>query len=558
MDDTHDGTAPEPRRRLRHRLPVRLRHHGWKAGVFGAGLLALVLLLGPTRIMPYVTSALVPDDEITQDVEGAVDLFADGSHTIEVTFDEQEYAEMVDTFQEEGEKEYIQADIVIDGTEIDDVGLRLKGNSTLMSLRGDTGAPGGGTAPTGTASAEGAATDGDARDGARAGGPSGVSLSEEEPENLPWLISFDEYVEGRAYQGRTELALRPAASGSDTALNEALALELTAAAGQATQDHTLTSFAVNGGEGAVRLLLESPDAAWARRLGDGVLYKGRADGSFDYLGEDPTEYEEAFKQINAEGAYDLTPVMGLLRFVEEADDAEFAEELGEHLDVDSFARYLALQDLISNGDAMDGPGNNFYLWYDITEDRFTVLSWDLNLAFGGMGGTGGPTGGADRDTETEDTGAPGSGEPPQGMEMPEGMEPPQGMEPPEGMEMPEGGGPGGGGGRGSGALKERFLANADFAALYEAAHADLYTELVESGTADDLLASVTARAETAGDTAAAEVGATLAERITAITAEPGGSAAPTGGAAPGGQGTADDAGPTPDDTARGTDGSAGS
>ncbi|MFL1430711.1 MULTISPECIES: CotH kinase family protein, partial [unclassified Nocardiopsis] len=521
-DTAAQGTAAQdtaaPRPGLRHRVPARLRHHGWKVAVLAAGLVAVLLLLAPTRIMPYVTSALVPDDEITEDIEGTTDLFADGSHTIEVTFDEQEYAELVDAFQEEGEKEYIRADIVIDGTGIEDVGLRLKGNSTLMSLRG------------------GGREDEAEEETGGGGGPSGVTLSEDAPEDLPWLISFDEYAEGRAYQGRTELALRPAASGSDTALNEALALELTEAAGQDTQDHTLTSFTVNG-ETSVRLLLESPDAAWATELGDGVLYKGRAGGSFEYLGEDPTEYGEAFKQINAEGAYDLTPVMGLLRFVEESDDTEFAEELDEHLDVESFARYLALQDLMSNTDAMDGPGNNYYLWYDISEDRFTVLSWDLNLAFGGMGGgMGGPMGGAAEEEQASE-----------GAEAPEGTQPPEGMEMPEGMEPPEGGFPGGGGERGegggmstggSGALKERFLANADFEALYESAHADLYTELVASGTAADLLAEVTAQAEAAGDTGAAEVSESLAESLAEITEEP---SADTGFPAPGGQAPGDQA-----------------
>ncbi|MFY7070535.1 CotH kinase family protein [Nocardiopsis changdeensis] len=505
-DTAAEGAAPRPR--LRHRIPARLRHHGWRAAVLAAGLVAVLLLLAPTRITPYVTSAPVPDDGITEDIEGTADLFADGSHTIEVTFDEQEYAEMMDAFQEEGEKEYIRADIVIDGTGIEDVGLRLKGNSTLMGLRGG-----------GREEEEGAG-----------GGPGGVALSEDAPEDLPWLISFDEYAEGRAYQGHTELALRPAASGSDTALNEALALELTEAAGQTTQDHTVTSFTVNGEGTAVRLLLDHPDAAWAAGLGDGVLYKGRAGGSFDYLGEDPTEYEDAFKQVNAEGAYDLTPVMELLRFVDEADDAEFAEELDGHLDVESFARHLALQDLVSNTDGMDGPGNNYYLWYDLSEERFTVLSWDLNLAFGGMGG-GGPTGGGGGGTP-EGTEAPQGTQPPAGMEFPEGMEPPEGMglpegaEPPEGVEPPQGGFPGGergeGGGMsmgGSGALKERFLADAGFEALYESAYADLYAELVGSGTAADLLAEVTARAEEAGDTTAAEVSAGLAERLEAITAE---------------------------------------
>ena len=255
---------------------------------------------------------------------------------------------MLSTFREDGEKEYIRADITIDGTLIEDVGLRLKGNSTLQSLSNNSMGGGGGGGMT--------------------------QLFEDNPEELPGLMSFDEYEEGRAYQGMTEIALRPATSGSEVAINEALALELTAESGQITQDYTITSVTVNGSESAARIVVDAPDTEWADELGSGVLYKARAGGSLDYVGDDPTEYEDSFRQINAEGAYDLQPVMTLMKFLNESTDEEFAEELDDYVDTESFAKYLATQEILSNNDAMDGPGNNYYLWYDTTEKQFTVLS----------------------------------------------------------------------------------------------------------------------------------------------------------------------------------------
>src|SRR5699024_12108807 len=91
--------------------------------------------------------------------------------------------------------------------------------------------------------------------------------------------------EGRAYQGHIEIALRPAASGSDTALNEALALSLTAESGQTTQDYSFTSVSVNGGDSAARLVLDAPDAQWADAHANGQLHNGRADGAIDHLRE---------------------------------------------------------------------------------------------------------------------------------------------------------------------------------------------------------------------------------------------------------------------------------
>ena len=393
---------------------------------------------------------------------------------------------MLSTFREDGEKEYIRADITIDGTLIEDVGLRLKGNSTLQSLSNNSMGGGGGGGMT--------------------------QLFEDNPEELPWLISFDEYEEGRAYQGMTEIALRPAASGSEVAINEALALELTAESGQITQDYTFTSVTFNGSESAARIVVDAPDTELADELGSGVLYKARAGGSLDYVGDDPTEYEDSFKQINAEGAYDLQPVMTLMKFLNESTDEEFAEELGDYVDTESFAKYLATQEILSNNDAMDGPGNNYYLWYDTTEKQFTVLSWDLNLALSGMGGM-------QQDTETgtatdiDDTATTGEMPTlPEGKEMPEMPQPPEGMEMPDGMEMPggeEGEGAGPSGGSDSGILKERFLDNEEFYAMYEQAYAELYQQLIASGYAEETLNELTTRAEEAGD----EGAATLAESI---------------------------------------------
>ncbi|XKK42285.1 CotH kinase family protein [Nocardiopsis sp. ARC36] len=252
-------------------------------------------------------------------------------------------------------------------------------------------------------------------------------------------------------------------------------------------------------------------------------------------GGDPTDYEEAFKQVNAEGAYDLQPVMDLLEFVGEADDEEFARELEEHLDTESFARYLALQELMSNGDGMDGPGNNYYLWYDTRDARFTVLSWDLNLSFGGMGGAPGGTGEPEGETPPGGTEAPEGVGAPEGGAAPEGAQTPGGAAPPGDADMPGGTGetgadgmPGGAGAGGSGALKDRFLDNEGFRQMYEEAYSELHASLVADGTASELLESAVARAGAAGDTGAAGAGEALAERIAAIADAPGEDGSPGG------------------------------
>ena len=66
-------------------------------------------------------------------------LFGDGaSPEVSIEWDEAAYADMIAAYEADGSKEWIQADITIDGTLVSDIGVRLKGNSTLRSLSGDS------------------------------------------------------------------------------------------------------------------------------------------------------------------------------------------------------------------------------------------------------------------------------------------------------------------------------------------------------------------------------------------------------------------------------------
>jgi spore coat protein CotH len=368
---------------------------------------------------------------------------ADVVHVISVDVDDDAFTAMVETYQSSEEKEWIRADVTIDGTTFRDVGMRLKGNSSLRGVDADSSATG-----------------------------------------LPWLIDLDKFVDGQSLEGWESFIVR--GSNSETALNEAVALDLLTEAGLASQEAVATRFSVNGEDEQLRLVVQDLDSKWDEATfgTDGTLYKSEAGGDWSYRGEDAEAYTDIF-DIEA-GSEDYAPLTEFLQWLEESSDEEFVDGLDEKLDVEAFADYLAFEDLVGNFDDIDGPGNNSYLRWDEESGRMTVVAWDHNLAFGGMGmGRGGFPG---RD---------GDGAPPEGFDPPEGFEPPESMELPEGMEMPEGMAPpdGGFGGRGDGpgrmggdnVLSERFRETPEFAALYDDAVARLQQELYDSGTAQEIL-----------------------------------------------------------------------
>jgi hypothetical protein len=149
---------------IRHRIPVNLRHH-WKLVAGSVGLVAvLILVLGSLRASALVYSDAAEGFTVNWDVQGTVDLFDTSvAHEISLEYDEDDYQQMVETFKDSGEKEWIKADITIDGVTIADVGIRLKGNSTLQSLGG--GDQQGGGQPPGGGQGEGGQPPGDGEGG---------------------------------------------------------------------------------------------------------------------------------------------------------------------------------------------------------------------------------------------------------------------------------------------------------------------------------------------------------------------------------------------------------
>ena len=418
-------------------------------------------------------------------------------HSVSVDVDPDTYQAMIDTYVDSGDKEWISATVTINGTVFTDVGIKLKGNSSLMGLRGrDAPGPGGGRG------AEGSATEstGEAATRTPAAAPGGfgfgTTVSADEPEGLPWRIRLDKFVDGQNYQGETDIVVR--ANNSETSLNEAVALELIGAAGMPTQESAAVKFSVNGSDQQLRLVLETPDDDWyADKVGvSGILYKAEAGGDYSYRGDDPAAYTEVFEveaNTSAQTESEYAPLIAFLKWLNESDEATFAAELDQWLDIDSFADYLAIQDLVANFDDIDGPGNNSYLSYDEATGLFSVISWDQNLAFGAMGGGG--MGGNPR------------GQLPDGVTLPEGFDPaaegfvpPTDMQLPEGMELPQGipagGGPsggfGGGGIGGGNVLSEKFMANEQFAALVTEATTTLRADLYGSGKAQRILDTWTA------------------------------------------------------------------
>ena len=375
-------------------------------------------------------------------------LAADSLHSVEITVDQSAYQEMITAYTSNQTKNWIEATVTVDGVAHEKAGLKLKGNSSLQGISADTA-----------------------------------------PQQLPWLVRFDKFVDGANHDGMTRMVIR--ASSSTSALNEAVTLDLLAKTGLASEKAAHISLSVNGSDPVLRLTCQDLDESWVAQNFDvaGLLYKAESTGDYTYRGTDESAYKDVFDQET--GKANFTPLIEFLQFINESSDADFQSGLAQRVDVDKMVTYLAFEDVIDNFDDITGPGNNSFLWWAEQANQMTVVAWDHNCAFGLKPGAGqqGQGGG-------QPPGGGGQGQPPSGGQQPGGGQPPGDGGAPSNGQAPTGQPPGGAGGQQPGgggsqtkanALVDRFNSLMDGETKVSAERDRLKQELYTSGVAQTIL-----------------------------------------------------------------------
>jgi spore coat protein CotH len=468
-------------------------------------MVLLITLFRNTRIIAYTVAGNKEPPDYIINYDNDIDLFDDTVvHEFSILMSDETYESMLATYRETSQKDFFPADIIIDGVRINNVGIRLKGNASLRSLggmfgrqRGGGARPGfGGGAPParpdfGNGGLPAPPSEGEENLFPMGRRPAGGGMPMEggmpfgnggETSRVPYLLKFDEYVEGQRYQGYAEIALRTYGTSYDAAqLQEPVSNYVFNSVGVPMVETAYISLQFNDDEPQLYTIAEEVDQVYIDRIfpgSEGVLYKVQQVGNgFNYLGEDPALYDGVFEQKTAVNDADLAPLIDFLRFVSESTDEEFARDLPGWLDVDAFASYLAVNNLLVNNDSLAGMGNNYYLYYDYQEERFTILAWDTNESLGkiSMGG------GANLDLYWQAVGGMF------GRAFDDVQPPTEGeIALPSARPNIENRGPRGFGGpmgRGNHLWKERFLGTPEFLALYEEKLQAFYKQVF----VDDLL-----------------------------------------------------------------------
>ena len=259
------------------------------------------------------------------------------------------------------------------------------------------------------------------------GNSSLMSASSSGSGKIPFRLDFDRYedeqpaIRNQRFWGFQKLTFSSNV-GDDTQLHEALAVELLRDRGVPAARAAFYKVYVDTGSGdeywGLYTMIEDPadgamlDAQFGTRTGN--LYKPEGPGAnwalpFDApsFGKKTNEKEADFSDVQAAVTALHAP----------RDDARaWRAALEARFDVDLFLQWLAVNTVIDNWDAYGGMPHNYYL-YSTAERKGQLrwIPWDHNFAFGaapGMGGRGfpgGPRGGGPGGPGGRGFGGPGRG-----------------------------------------------------------------------------------------------------------------------------------------------------
>lgn len=258
---------------------------------------------------------------------------------INVEIDQTDWQEMLANPTAE---QYYAATVQLAGQTVQNIGFRIKGNSSLSSV------------------------------------------ARSDSDRYSFKIDFDQYVDGQTLLGLTKLNLNNNFS-DPSSMREYLAYQAFNELGVPTPATVYANVCINGQLQGLYLAVEGIESPFLERsYGEalGELYKPEGTGAdLAWRGESPNSYPGIIDQ-NKNVQSDNQQLIAFLRALDSGEDLE------AYLDVDATLRYFAVSTALANFDSYQGQMlHNYYLYNH--NGQFVILPWDLNMAFGGFGGVSG-------------------------------------------------------------------------------------------------------------------------------------------------------------------------
>lgn len=117
----------------------------------------------------------------------------------------------------------------------------------------------------------------------------------------------------------------------------------------------------------------------------GLLLKPVTTNLFHYLGDDWAKYNQTYDPKDEMSEAQTKRVIDFCKVVTNADDEQFAAKLGDYVELDEFARFLAVTVWLTDMDSILDNGQNFYVYLNPETQKFSFIAWDQDHSFGQFG-----------------------------------------------------------------------------------------------------------------------------------------------------------------------------
>jgi spore coat protein H len=254
---------------------------------------------------------------------------------VKIKIDKDEFQDIIDNASAE---EYHTASVDYNGEHYANVGIRAKGNLSLRSV-----------------------------------------VQMDDSDRYSFKLSFDEYV-NQTLSGISKINLNNNYSDA-TYMREFLTYELAEQMGLPTPKFSFVNVYVNDELWGFYLAVEQIGDEYLERNFDnayGALYKGVMGTGSDLLWiDDKLDSYPGLTQKSKSSNNDI--------LIDMLDELNNGTDLEKYINVDDALGYIALNTATVNMDSyIGGNKQNYYLYED--DGVFSILPWDYNMAFGGMGG----------------------------------------------------------------------------------------------------------------------------------------------------------------------------
>ena len=204
-------------------------------------------------------------------------------------------------------------------------------------------------------------------------------------------IDFNKYTSGQNYDGLKKLNLSNGFK-DPSIMREKVFFDVCREVGVPAPRASFANVYFNGTLWGFYTVIEQIDDQfldWKILDDDGNLFKAGANfgssgaaADLKYYGTDQSSYEDRYELKSNEEENDWSDLIELVDFINNSSDEDFEANLESWVDLDNLLKSIALDNLFGNLDTYTGSARNYYIYHNLTTQKWEWIKWDGNESFG--------------------------------------------------------------------------------------------------------------------------------------------------------------------------------